>query len=829
MSEFPSAEAILLEVQQSFGIKSRQTVEKERFAKLERRLSDHLAMLSEIVEQIFNILEIRNNDDLERDLLISASQMLDFHTNIQNMTRTYCASDKQIIWSMLAYQWIPGLARKLGFWSIAQPLAQDISRGNLWFIPHKINLDDETVRLPIQTAVDWWLDLLGCQLDQIWEHDENQENKIRNLQYWKSGKTPDLATIGKMLPQNKSFIYKGAFERNKSNTINEQFRDSIDFIQKNKKIKSQYLSDELPFVSPQIVEAVLSGNANEQEAESFVIAVAHRWKAPSNEVVRRRFMIARLIQDAHFRLSKFIAPDVDPRLANSSINRVLQIWQLFQETYKLTLDAEKGCSSIDESNRRFADIVPGWLAQSYLYSIMNVESGVASDFASFMSDKFCDIEPTSDVYDLFEGGQYSNGPVQRPVSTLQTDRRELEALLEKLKQAIEDGRKSDAEALLHKARSSSITNEFEPDILFLEGRHRLNSNDVEQAKSLLTNAFEKSRNGGFGLTRANTAYACLGLEMAFASFSEKAERYFRVIATYPVHVPPGLQPTTIDASNSSMLDMLFRNVSVAASEDFWTKFYRPYPDVEPLERPMMPVFNKLVGGFVDLAATKNTDDLERWIRSNRKDLERRLVDVRGDTFFNVMLKMKNSFERQAPPFADIVEQMRFALQVLAKKLPLKAIDTPDFKRQTPLILSSAQADAELVSILLEKGANFDAQTIEGRTALHAAAASRSTECFTLLLSKGADPTIETVDGSSALHTAVKFGLLEAVQITLEKWNSRFSREELLEMQQAARDIHANYKKFRPKFAEHGRNLGPKRAYELIIELLKNAAITKKET
>ena len=63
-------------------------------------------------------------------------------------------------------------------------------------------------------------------------------------------------------------------------------------------------------------------------------------------------------------------------------------------------------------------------------------------------------------------------------------------------------------------------------------------------------------------------------------------------------------------------------------------------------------------------------------------------------------------------------------------------------------------------VLLEHGANVDAEDEEGWTPLHGAAGSRSVELVCMLLEHGADRTLRTDDGRLAADLASGDGLAE---------------------------------------------------------------------
>jgi hypothetical protein len=91
---------------------------------------------------------------------------------------------------------------------------------------------------------------------------------------------------------------------------------------------------------------------------------------------------------------------------------------------------------------------------------------------------------------------------------------------------------------------------------------------------------------------------------------------------------------------------------------------------------------------------------------------------------------------------------------------------------TPLISAAYLGDVEMVEVLLNYGADIQAQTIFGRTALHWAAGSHhfsDPEVVRLLLKYGADINLRAIidGGITPLHSAAAGGRADAVRVLLE--------------------------------------------------------------
>jgi len=76
--------------------------------------------------------------------------------------------------------------------------------------------------------------------------------------------------------------------------------------------------------------------------------------------------------------------------------------------------------------------------------------------------------------------------------------------------------------------------------------------------------------------------------------------------------------------------------------------------------------------------------------------------------------------------------------------------------------------SSLLWLLLENRANVDAQTKDGRTALHIAASQGYTSVAWLLLENGATPTLRSNSGSTALHCAATEGHVDVAELLLTR-------------------------------------------------------------
>lgn len=815
MSAIPTCEAILLEIQRSLGISRYQTSQKDRFRRHEKDFASHNEMACEVLHDLIVALQLQNEPALVDDLAKCLFQFLQFHSTVEVETRTFGADDKQIVWHLLVYYMIPGLSRQYAIWNSVEPVDADMPNGSLWFVPRVLSEKESWLILPVQVVAEWWLDLMSPPLEGIW-FDEHAATRVRTLQNWRKGMLPSLEVINEYFPSDHVFEYRGVFVPSAGDPDHSPFEKARAFVLDKKRLGAAELVSEIPYQTELFFSDALAGRLDVNGQQLFADAVAQRWAVPTTDLVWRRFVVARMLQDAYTRLVKLITPDLKIDCADPQQNKVLQLLQLYVETYELTSEAESKSSSVREANYRLSKITPRWLAEGPMKAIMTIHGNEANEVSRLLTNRYRELPNGAQVDDIFLDGLVDNGPSEFSFDEAAAQARsELEAILRKLRVAVEVGRQEEAEELIEVAESHDKQIEFRADLLYMKGRHYLATNLVDEAERSFIEAFEVCKEHSYGKVRSEIAYACFEMAMAFSSFSERAEKYFRVIlrSFEPPQESGPLKPVP------TSFDELFRNESVKAADKFWSTLYCPYPGVEPMSPPAEHELKEMVGDFVRLG---DADELaiDDFVKVHRKLLTGKLRDVHGDTAFSMTMKLINTFAtRSTAETEGIIATLRISLHQIAMRMSGKSLENKDFKGQTALMLAADANDVELVKIILSKGVDVDTQCVNGRNALHASAARRALECYVRILDKGADPTRRTVDGNSALHTATKFGIVEAVKATLIKYPNRFSAEDKAEMSEIASDIHSHYKQRRREFAVLGREIGPKSAYKMISELL----------
>ena len=127
------------------------------------------------------------------------------------------------------------------------------------------------------------------------------------------------------------------------------------------------------------------------------------------------------------------------------------------------------------------------------------------------------------------------------------------------------------------------------------------------------------------------------------------------------------------------------------------------------------------------------------------------------------LSLQSSKESIHEAAANGNEQLVSQLLTVNKSL----LDSRDGNEMTPLHVAAREGKAEVVNLLLSKGADINAQYKNGGTALHLAALNGHREVIKALLSKRADATIRNSSGETARQVATQEKLETVTKVFIE--------------------------------------------------------------
>ncbi|WP_424940115.1 ankyrin repeat domain-containing protein [Aliiroseovarius sp. S253] len=840
MATLPNSESALLTLSQLIAPLDwqKQTLIKKRFKAGEMPFANQQQKVEEILTSLSNALGLTEQDKIWWEILNQIAHHLQYFDALAANTRSFQANEQHILWQCLAYDILPGLGRTWGFWSLDVPFMPEMSGGDVWFLPKIDPNDPERLILPVQTVAQWWRDLLGGRISHTWPKAENE--RLRSFQNWASGDTtPAIEKLHACFPDKAEFNYVGTFTLPED--PNDSFEAARGFLRDIKALDPEGIAATCPQLPLELASRALAGTASPDEQKAFVDAVCRRWAQPSDRTVRTMFLAARGLEQGFKDLVSILTPGVDPHDADPMRNKTLQLVELFRLAWEHT--AKTGTTDPIASDKAFCASVPSWLASGPFEGIMPGRNGppAPEKLAKRMTERFMRTTPDANLPDLFADSTLTLPASPKGDETIAEERARM---LAKVEEAFALQRSSGKDRAHRMAKAITDLRlmpraaEIEADILHLEALDHINHGSFDEAEKLLDRALTLSTDTSFGERRLLIARHAFAFSAGRMAFDKGFERHFRIfvrsLTEEEVHRwEVGFAPIT------HSLRLAARDMS----EYFWTNLLRPYHGVQ-IDHPLQ-ASSEMMREYVQLARHgAEGKSVKEFLKSHKRELRRKLRDVRGDTFFGMMLKatpdIVDLFQRTGAQYGlagmpsgaarpgRLAKNVRATFLSLAKTLPSDFLTIKDYRNQSPLILAADQGDVDLVRILLSKLVDPDVQDTLGRTALHAAAKKGNTQCFQMILKKGADPNRRTCEGRTPALIATQFGSVEIFGLCLKN-DRAFEGEDLTAAYEMAKRCFTDYAHFRDTYEEAGQRVGTREDYQAIMEMAERALLASKTT
>jgi hypothetical protein len=419
MATIPTFEELLLEVHQSLGLKFDQK-DKNKLPRLEKPLADHLARVEDLLDDIFATLGL---DDMARvDAMHNVLEWGNFDKSVELETWTFGADRRQVAWLLSGHSYAAALGRRLASWTLHERLDKGMPGGRFWYLPDERLRDGERrLFMPVAQVVDWLRDLLGAPMEQARVglggqaaqarqqriDDAKKETDVyasmaRELENWRQGTLPHASTVGKYFPDDAQLVFKGALPPSSDLPLAARLRAAIDFVAA-KKLDADALRDEIPMTQPGTLEAVLAFQPPDDEALRFVELVEERWSVPSMATVRRRLLVARMVQDGYSRFGRFLLGEAfEEDCADPCRNKVLQLVGLFKLGYNLTIRAARESEDPREQDAWFDSQLPPWDKEGIFLAIAPSRHATgARELSELLTRAFAKLGPESPLDDLF--------------------------------------------------------------------------------------------------------------------------------------------------------------------------------------------------------------------------------------------------------------------------------------------------------------------------------------------------------------------------------------------------------------------------------------------
>lgn len=377
----------LIEIHQSLGLERPQSPDITKLRSMDIRQEKYAKLTKKLTKDICEALQL--NDSATKSVKDTMEKFAAFNKEVAAHTWTFDASPQQVLWHLLAYVYVPGMARYLAFWTLDgverdQPIDAGMPGGKFWFLPDMSTVGRAT--LPMKHVLDWLLDLLGADSHtRAFSAEENADSMVRKLQNWRlNGTVPKSAKeIANTFPDSLALNFKGALLLDVQQGLEHCFEQTCLFVQ-NKRLTAEALQHEIPRSKTEL-EVILSGQANADEKERFVTLMARRYAAPSMALIRQRLLVGRMMQDGYLRLMKFLCPGVEPTSTNPAENKLIQLLGIFKTVYDLTIRAWQENDSQEDQNTWFAKNLPFIYRFDLLLSINPTKAG--QSFAPLVAEK----------------------------------------------------------------------------------------------------------------------------------------------------------------------------------------------------------------------------------------------------------------------------------------------------------------------------------------------------------------------------------------------------------------------------------------------------------
>lgn len=811
MSTLPLPEAILLEIHQSLGGQGYPTTKKSKFATGQISLEAHKAMGEEILQAIFDALDM--DPRAQVDALDNFMEFGNAYKFLELKTWNFAADQRQVLWTLLGHFYVPGLARRVGFWSLAQVLDKGMPGGRFWYLPEPCEVDGKpSLYLPVAQVVNWLLDLLGMPLEEFADQrsestDGGHDGLRRSLYNWRNATPIRPDTIEKYFSDGTVLDFEGAFSPDGSGAPAQQFADALEFV-KRKELTADKLRLEIPMTQAGRLESILDGHADEDEQAVFVGRLAERYAAPSLRTIRQRLLLARAVQDGYIRLLKTLCPGVDRQCADPHQNKLLQLFAIYKLVYNLTIDAWRHCRNQDEAveNTWFEQHLPEWDKHGLFLSILPSRRETANQaLAHMLTRRFYEMQAGAELEDCIAlDAQLALPIIQRNAERAASFADEINCelhLVERMKssspwRALQgehrywvisqvaqhtDLSPCAKEAAIQRLRDLAATPAQTVQAILLEldshlnGERKQRPNDTRAKVQTLLDEAEAS--DGYELWeaailqyKAKHLLACNDLEGAGKLFREALEAGLE--RNYgPLCGEVARDCLAVEVANQKLIannhEKYYRAMLAGgmmaeckeippleetarwASDYFWDTLYKPYPGVPAEKRRASGVIEKMFKELMPLLISGDQGGLQDWIKANRPLLKSNLPDVNGNSVLMGLIKMHSLFLQRFP-------LMR---QMIPTELQGEA------RRFESMLGYWRQFFGQLAK---ESPKQLNMPDLKGQTPLMLMTEAGDTELVRIMLQAGADPEIQDWQGMTALHSACKSRVDSCVDVLLDQ-------------------------------------------------------------
>jgi ankyrin repeat protein len=197
------------------------------------------------------------------------------------------------------------------------------------------------------------------------------------------------------------------------------------------------------------------------------------------------------------------------------------------------------------------------------------------------------------------------------------------------------------------------------------------------------------------------------------------------------------------------------------------------PPTGPLEPEQIGILRAWIDQGGDYPDVEVHDDITAPPRKVKSHLRPLLAEIRGGNLTGVskMLAQDASLvnERDAGGATPLMYAALQSTNGIFQMLLDKGADPKAQNDRKSTALHWGIEDASKVRALLERGADVNVQTVDGRSPVYLASMlTQGTEILSLLLAKGANPNTPDIAGRTPLMNAAAFGNVETMRVLIDK-------------------------------------------------------------
>lgn len=359
------------------GIK--QTAEQERFYKHQTGDTTIKHKTKKIYTKLMTL-------QLNKNLEYIFSEFLSHYDYIYQELNSSINSDEEKIadWFLLKHFVIPFFAVRISqaFAHYHNRIDIGLPGSDFWYLP-SIDAETNKIKFPLNKIIDWLIDLYGSSNASFYLNATHDLDEATLKKWHHQFVLPDYKSMNTL--SISSCNYKGTIQLDKTLSLNKQYESVLNFL-KSKKVTAEQLKLEIPNIN-NLVERAYENNLNDEEKEKFIMYITQRWSQPSNDILKKILLTARVTQSCYKELLQYFNISTHDGKSYEK-NFILQLSNFFCYIYNQSLNRDTA------SNAQLFD--------SYIYNIKLLSSHTKDALDCIISEILFDLHEQKPEYKIDE-------------------------------------------------------------------------------------------------------------------------------------------------------------------------------------------------------------------------------------------------------------------------------------------------------------------------------------------------------------------------------------------------------------------------------------------